>query len=226
MAEWSGGIDYVYNAKFEVLTRVLDERSGPVCFVDTDTWFLRSPTIIRDRLQDHALVLHQPEYRLVDDLSADEMRVLADEMRSTPATSDETLPPPSTWRMWNSGVIGVRPEHIALVHEAAALSRRVYAAISLRTAEQLALSVVGEARGSVARADDVLKHNWDGFPNPYRRGVSLRQWRRLQIEVVRSEVAGRPWSELLERARAERPWPFYPSGLERIAVGIRKRLER
>lgn len=126
---WLDGSDYVHRRKTCAVLAALERFGGKVIFVDTDTYFTRSPMPLFDRVGPGRACFHilegfirstatTPDRALVRQLEDGEHRLAS----GKPVVVDARTP------MWNTGVVGVDAADIALVREALALSDAIWAA--------------------------------------------------------------------------------------------------
>lgn len=159
---WAGPDRYLHRRKLMAVVDAMASATGPVVFLDGDTYLRRSPDDLFGRITPRQAVLHLPESRLLDsdspakhDLSAH----VAD--RSFPTRSGRTLRLDANSMMWNSGVIGLHPSHAGLLLDALDLVDAVWAEYrGSHDLEQFAVGAVLERDLSVASSDDLVFHYW------------------------------------------------------------------
>jgi hypothetical protein len=200
LSRWRGEIGYVHRQKIVVMQELLDEFRAPVLLVDTDTIFTGSPSHLYDRISPGSAVMHKHEGSILD----------SPEFSSTPLRSAFPLGnvelPAGTFTldaggtMWNSGVLGLHPEHRPLLDVALALCDRLYEQTGAFNTEQFATGQVLASTVEVHPADDVVYHYWNAWVDP-RTHLSLRGEVHAEARRFLDAVEGRPFEERLRRAR-------------------------
>ncbi|TNM67418.1 hypothetical protein FHN55_10180 [Streptomyces sp. NP160] len=211
---WMGPHRYVWRSKIEVLRAALERSGGGRClYVDGDTWWRRSPTVVFDRIGPGRSVMHLREGRP----PAPEVAALDHVLqRYQPVdTSGRPWVFPADRDSWNAGVIGLDPADAAVCADVALLTDQLLEhgfGDHSHTSEQLAFAVGLAARTSVAEARDAVVHYW---PTEMRAPFSAA------LAGARS-ADGVPAGELFDRLWAQRPRVT----AERAAKDAAKRLLR
>jgi hypothetical protein len=65
--KWTGNGDYVHAAKIQSVAMAMDYTKGPIVYVDTDTWFMKSPALLFDRVGPGRSIMHERHGYLRDD---------------------------------------------------------------------------------------------------------------------------------------------------------------
>ena len=190
---WSGGGLYYHRIKPEVVREALGRFAGPVCFLDSDS-------IVRPGF--HAEVTAKMESCVV--MNALERR------NPFPALSGFScqLPHLGAYRydvensaMFNSGLIGVRPEHAPLFDDTLAMiDALIGRARKFPALEQFALSeVLRLNQVQIAEVNQTFLHYWQGrrriyMANQITKSLSPdwddltppRQWAQMNYWAVRA----------------------------------------
>ncbi len=125
---WLGDSDYLHRRKTCAIIDALERFGGRVIFIDSDTWFRRSPAPIFRRVGPGRACFHLCEglvhatgtptdMALARQLAAHDYRLPS----GTPVRIDRRT------RMWNTGVVGVDASDIGRVRDALALSDAIWA---------------------------------------------------------------------------------------------------
>ncbi|WP_146211019.1 hypothetical protein [Quadrisphaera granulorum] len=159
---WMGPHQYVWRAKIEVLSAALEASGGGRClYVDGDTWWKRSPSVVFDRIGPGRSVMHLREGRPPAPEVAALQHVLG---RHEPL--DLTGRPwafPADRDSWNAGVIGLHPADAAVCAEVAHLTDQLLEHgfdDHSHTSEQLAFAVGLASRTTVSESRDAVIHYW------------------------------------------------------------------
>jgi hypothetical protein len=125
---WLGDTDYIHRRKTCAIIDALNRYGGKIVFVDTDTYWTRSPRAVFERVAPDATCFHLLEgYLLSSGTPFDQ--ALSSQLSShvyrlasgAPVTVDALTP------MWNTGVVGVHEASIDKIYEALSLSEQIWA---------------------------------------------------------------------------------------------------
>ena len=158
---WTGPEGYQYRRKLEVLRDALIQTGRPVVFVDSDTWFRRSPVRLFDRIGRGRSIMHVREGSLRGRPFPQYCHDFVDcvESRTWKTSSGSPLDITSDV-VWNSGVIGLDPLDNVLVDDALALIDQVYCKCELWFLEQFAIAFFLMRSTDVRGASDIVFHYW------------------------------------------------------------------
>lgn len=158
---WTGPEGYQYRRKLEVLRDALIQTGRPVVFVDSDTWFRRSPARLFDRIGRGRSIMHVREGNLRGRPFPQYCHDFIDcvESRTWKTSSGSPLDITSDV-VWNSGVIGLDPLDNVLVDDALALIDQVYCKCELWSLEQFAIAFFLMRSTDVRGASDIVFHYW------------------------------------------------------------------
>jgi hypothetical protein len=158
---WRGPQDYVHRVKPEMLLHFAGAYDGRLLFVDSDTYFIRDPAELFDRVRPGVAALHLDEGRLSERRNGNARRLHDFVRRTELRLPDGTVGRlPEDTAMWNSGVVGIAPEDRDLLAPSLALVDELYGRYEKHNMEQLALSYVLARRLRLVPADDVVCHYW------------------------------------------------------------------
>lgn len=124
---WLGESDYIHRRKTCAILDVLDRFGGSVVFVDSDTYWTRSPAQLFDRIEPGAAVFHLAEGALLktgtpfDDALARQLGSGGYTIGGVPVVVDARTV------MWNTGVVGVAAADRRRVRDALDLSDAIWA---------------------------------------------------------------------------------------------------
>ncbi|RYD83704.1 MAG: hypothetical protein EOP84_07510 [Verrucomicrobiaceae bacterium] len=158
--EWQGDHGYHYRRKIAAARHALMTLGGKIALVDTDTYFLKHPRNLFNRIGPGASLLHRQEVHL-DRCGASH---LADHLTGVRLSKIDG----SFWDidantpMWNSGVIGLEGSSLPWLDEALHLTDLLCQAVSLRTIEQFALGAVLSRKTKLRECDEIVFHYYEG----------------------------------------------------------------
>ena len=170
LREWQGLYGYHYRRKIAGIRHALELLGGKVALVDTDTYFLRHPGLLFDRISPGRSLMHRREAHL-DRCKAGNLAdyLMGERLRKLDGTFwdiDANTP------MWNSGVIGLEPTSRPWVDEALHLIDELCKAVSVRTIEQFALGAVLSRTTKLQESDEIVFHYYeDALRFPFQEKI-------------------------------------------------------
>lgn len=153
---WRGPTRDRYRPKIEALRWLASRGDGHVVLVDTDTLARCELGPMFDRLDRGAFLLHRREYVLSAPPRRGD-RMLKHEILGR---SWHGITPGAQTSMWNGGVIGCAKSRLDVLDEVVAVFDSMRPASTHFAVEQLAYSVVFEARGPIEEAEPWIDHYW------------------------------------------------------------------
>ena len=167
---------------------------GAVLYMDTDTYFIRSPQATVRQLSERESLMHTHEWLL----TAPEDKAFAADITDPPIIGTQfvtdTLRRLDTLEdlaMWNAGVVGLHESNLSLVTEVIVVCEELLRYYTSHTVEQLAWSLVLQAHSKVLPADRVVCHYWnrDRLTIEYAIVHFLRRHGRLPLEDLAARAA-------------------------------------
>jgi hypothetical protein len=186
LRHWRGPTQDRYRPKIEALRWLARGGAANVVLVDTDTLARRDLQPMIDRLDRGTFLLHEREYALSKAPRRGDRR-LKDEILGRSWLG--ITPGPET-AMWNGGVVGCPQSKLPVLDEVADVFDRMRPASRHFAIEQLAYSVVFEARGAIEEAAPWIDHYWAN--RPYFSGAVERELATMLMSGMKpAEVAAR-----------------------------------
>jgi hypothetical protein len=208
LALWEGSDGYTHRRKTSVIQDALKTLGGRIAFIDSDTWFRRSPNLLFDRIGPGRTCLHLREVALrkgakglLDDfLKSREFFDVSGQRRSF-AKKIYT---------WNSGVVGIDETDVALMQDILFFIDDVWTDFKeVADIEQFATSHVFCANTDVSEVSDIVFHYWPRYiRDPFRDRLPSILSMNADADVVR-------------HADAVFPYRPRPTGLRRLKVALR-----
>jgi hypothetical protein len=197
IAGWTHNGRSVFRAKPCALLRVLAHYSAPCVLIDTDTYFIRNPLQLFERISPNDSLMHASDgYRIGESQLWSPILPFIDQLDSG------EIPVSRSSEMLNSGAIGLHPQNAPLIESAIVLMDRLQAHTPIFNIEQFAIGAALQTKTKVHMCNDVLEHYWG-----YRRSFIHLQVRRF-LDASRSLE----WKELAEQSA------FVETGLPRGPV--------
>ena len=207
LRHWRGPTQDRYRPKIEALRWLARGAAGHVVLVDTDTLTRRDLKTMIDRLEGGTFLLHEREYALTAPPRRGD-RVLKDEILGR--TWCGVTPGPQS-AMWNGGVVGCPHAKLAVLDEVAHVFDEMRPVSRHFAVEQLAYSVVFEARGPIEEASPWIDHYWANRPF-FSRAVEHDLATMLMSGMKPAEAAAR-WRDYPVTG----PLDGRPTGWTRVA---------
>ncbi|BAU10053.1 hypothetical protein LEP3755_05330 [Leptolyngbya sp. NIES-3755] len=191
LAIWTNGGTYNHRAKCFAMKKLLEHYQCPVVLADTDTYFLKHPSELFDRISPTQTVMHCKEVDAIADYSLYQpfLHNLGNglEIGGIRLTRDSPV--------YNSGVIGVDAAHLSLMDQAIAVLDKTYAVCPVFDVEQLSIGLVLAQRTKLSTSEDVMVHYW---------GYS-RYFIQVQSKRLFTNFSARTLEKLLKQ-----PFPVAP----------------
>lgn len=162
--KWRGDNGYVHRAKPIAIQWAVQQVAKPddlVIFVDSDTFFRKSPEILFKKIRNKLVVLDELEGTI--DSCRNYTNSLKKLYRSIKIENfmirGESKVIPLDTKLWNSGVIGFEFSQAGIFDDVVALIDDMYKKVPIVTVEQIALSIVLQDQGIEIKDDeDVIFH--------------------------------------------------------------------
>jgi hypothetical protein len=172
---WRGPHDFTHRLKaalFQDMARRF--RGDLMLYLDADTFFVRPPEEVLDRLGPGRAVMHLREEHLQQ--GEPQLRNFARRLRHL---SFRGKPIDLDRWMWNAGAIGIHPACFDVVEAWIAFIDEVWPRYRRGLVEQYGISKLLQQAGSISPCDDLVVHYW-GQKLEYTAAI------RRELEVLRS----------------------------------------
>lgn len=160
---WSLPAGYNHRAKPSAIRDLfLRHPRDPILFADADTVFTGPIAALAARIRPSQAVMHEREYNV----ATSDLAVMHRFRRRLSKATFRGAPVELGWDMWNSGAVGLHPDHFpAVVDEWLAYLDEVFPQVHRWVLEQYALATALQRRGiAIAEAADQLVHYWFDKP--------------------------------------------------------------
>jgi hypothetical protein len=196
LSRWLGSTGYIHRRKTMSIIDALSRSSGSVAFIDSDTYFLRSPEDLFDRIGPGRTCLHVLEEHLrrsKTETNAGVGALLASQPFYDQAGHQMRFPadPP----VWNTGVLGIHSSDHRLMEDALSLTDQLWDKSHIHHVEQIATGLAFQnTRTSQCR--DIVFHYWPDY---------LRAPFRQRLPALMKQLSREPMNLRPELAFNERP---------------------
>lgn len=162
LASLRGPADFYLRPKICLMLELLQQFAEPTLFVDSDTFFVADPRPVFERISPTTSLLHEAEYPLSTLTTLDEkhQRLWKFFQGHDFELAGQKVAFDPAWTNWNSGTIGLHPDHIPLVENVLRLTDAIYPPSLHPTCEQYAFSIVLQNGSRLEPAGGVIYHYW------------------------------------------------------------------
>jgi hypothetical protein len=207
IARWTHNGRSIFRAKPCALLRVLAHYAAPCVLIDTDTYFIRNPLQLFERISPNDSLMHASDgYRIGDTQLWSPILPFIDEM------SCGEVPVSRSSEMLNSGAIGLHPQNAALIEKAIVLMDRLHAHTPIFNIEQFAIGAALQTKTKVHTCEDILEHYW-GYRRPFihlqiqrfldaSSSLELTEWIEHSASVETGFPAGPLFDRIITKLRA------------------------
>jgi hypothetical protein len=216
--EWIGVAGFVYRCKILALRDCMDKYPGSrLLFLDGDTFLNADPSPVLSQLSPQTAMMNFPEAGRVIGLLKDVCELV---VRKSPDLWEllGLTGVQDTWRMWNSGAIGLHSSHRPLLDQILYVNDLLYYRSCCRLIEQTAHSIVLGGRCNLVPLDREVVHYF-----------AMKDGMRTALKRFFEENCRKPFDELVARAADFRPAMTHDPrlrGMDKLNNSIKKRKEK
>ncbi|WP_210466237.1 hypothetical protein [Rufibacter roseolus] len=170
--------EYVHRVKICVIQDCMKKYGANVFFVDGDTYFLKSPVSLFNKISKDCTVFHMFEFTIADGGGVHEvpmwltLRKLARDYEYS--LKGQTFKLDFNSQMWNSGVLGLSVDHYQSIDDVLALNDQMTEKAKFKTAEQFSFAYVLGKITNLKAANDCVYHYWQsGLKELYNYHIDL-----------------------------------------------------
>lgn len=158
--DWKGPYNFVHRLKIKMLQDYSNKYSGKMLYMDSDTYFLTTPDILFDEIENGKALMHECEGQL----SKKSNPILKKTYRFVKNTTiningkSHKISPDS--RMWNAGVIGLADEDISVLDKVLELNDAIYQHWQKHVVEQFSFSYYLQTMFDLKDCKQSIMHYW------------------------------------------------------------------
>ena len=210
LAAWAGPSGYFHRSKNCCMAEVMDRFKLPTAFIDSDTYFLKSPHLLFERVGPGRTLLHKPE-GLIRETQVALWQYVKDLSLEDPDGGSFSFDENS--EMGNSGVVGLDPADRRLLDRALWLVDALYAPTQIFNVEQYGLTEIFRRESSMGYCGDIVAHYW---------GYS-RAFFHHRLKTFFEKSRGAPLEQLIAESRGyEAAIPKNPF-TERLRIRLKQK---
>ncbi len=159
--QWKGEHNFVHRVKVMMLLDFVSKYEGKFLYLDSDTWFTKSPQQLFEAIDAKNAILHLPEAQLKSNANPIIKKIhrFVKENIFTLSNGEE-VQIPLDYFMWNAGVIGLTTQAKPVIEKVLELTDKMLLAYQKHVMEQLAFSYYLQKEFTPHRSDDVIAHYW------------------------------------------------------------------
>jgi hypothetical protein len=220
---WLGGSDYIHRRKTCAIIDAIKRFGGKVMFLDSDTYWIRSPASVFRRIGPDRACFHLKEgYLRSTGTPFDNALTLQLESHPYRIGSDALVEVDRTTIMWNTGVVGVDASNLSLMHDALALSDDIWNEADpdgaygkkIHHAEQFAMGYAFR-NCRMSEADDAVYHYWPS--------TAKAKFGEMLPDLVKAGVKDQSPGSLRRIYAARFRETGFQAAKERFKMGVRRR---
>lgn len=158
---WKGEHNFVHRVKVMMLLDFVSKYNGKFLYLDSDTWFKKSPQQLFDTISTDDALLHLPEAQLKSNANPIIKKMHRFVKANTFNLSNgEEVKIPIEYSMWNAGAIGLPATAKTTIEKVLELTDKMLLVYQKHVMEQLAFSYFLQKEFTPHRSDDVIEHYW------------------------------------------------------------------
>lgn len=162
-----GDIDFLHRMKIALLEEAFTKTTGPLLYVDSDTFFVDNPLLFAQQLSPQKAFMHKYEY---DFSYLKSMPLPAGEpfqafyqliaKKTFVGHDQQIIPVTAEMASWNAGVMFFHAAHRAFIPDVYALTDQFYPPTRNHASEQYAFSIITQTRTQLEPCEGVIYHYW------------------------------------------------------------------
>jgi hypothetical protein len=180
---FKGSNGFVHRVKICVIKACLNKYNSNILYLDSDTYFLSSPTQLLQQINAGYSIMNTDDYDLIH---ADEKFENEDWLLIRRAIRNynyhiegKTIKIPLNTRMWNAGVIGLSVQNKSFLDQVLDLTDQIYTNKKVFTAEQFAFSYFLQLKTKLKTSGNVIFHYWPNFTGGDWKGMYNKQFKKF-----------------------------------------------
>lgn len=168
IAEWIKPYGYIHRMKTCILKDCFSKHGNDILYTDGDTFFLKDPRPLIERISKETSVLCNFEGDMND--SSEHENLLWTTLRSilrnnTFTLHKKTFKIPFSTQMWNAGITGLSHDKAYLMDDVLSITDQIFGIKPLFYAEQFALDYIVQNNSKIIPSEDYILHYWQKINN-------------------------------------------------------------
>ncbi len=169
--EYINNMGYIHRVKICVIKDCFQKYKSNILYVDGDTYFLKSPFELINKISDDISIFHVKEFELIEQSRYTEGKAInfgyfPEIFLNSVITKNNTslkvkeIKIDKNTEMWNSGVIGISISNLSLLDKVLQINDQISKKTSYFLAEQFAFSYIFFKKTTLIPADQFIYHYW------------------------------------------------------------------
>ncbi len=158
--EYIGAFNHIHRLKICVIKDCMQKYKNNILYIDGDTYILKSPWEIINKISSEATVFHIREFKLTDGSGYTWDRTLKLVKKYKFELQGEEFKIDIDAEMWNAGTIGISLSNFRLLDDVLQLTDDISKKSSFFLAEQFAFSYIFLKNTTIIPANDFVYHYW------------------------------------------------------------------
>ena len=158
---WIGNTGYVHRAKTKMIQHALQKYQSNVLFFDTDTYITAPLSTIWDDIAKGVVYFHTPEGVIDEQQNPGFKKWDRFLQRAHIPYGSKTFTYKKDFQVWNSGVLGISPQHTPVLEEVLLLMDAIHQQFPKHITEQIACSYCFAQHARLKPAKELVFHYWN-----------------------------------------------------------------
>ncbi len=156
-----GQFNHIHRLKICVIKHCFQKYESDILYIDSDTYFLKSPYELLNEISEKKTILHSKEFKLNEGgvhWNYAWGKTLKLVKKHTFKLQEKEFKIDNDAEMWNAGVIGISFSNLLLVDDVLQLTDQISEKSSFFVAEQFAFSYIFFRKTSIIPSDEFIYH--------------------------------------------------------------------
>lgn len=159
--DYKGKMKYKHRIKICVIKDALQKYKNDILFLDTDTFFLKNPLPLINKISEEVSIMNEPEYDMQDrKFESCDMLTLRRSLEDPVTLNGKTFIIPFSTIQWNSGLVGISYKNLHLLEDIVSINDQLYTNRPVFFVEQFAIGYILQTRTNLICSEDYIKHYW------------------------------------------------------------------
>jgi hypothetical protein len=169
--DYIGIFNHIHRLKISVIRHCFQTYKSNILYVDGDTYFLKSPSVLISKITDDTSIFHVKEFELIEGVTSYPAKAIGlgydplNFLRSVIKKNNSRLGENEyqidlNTQMWNAGVLGISVNNGRLLDDILRLTDQISKKSSYFLAEQFAFSHILGKKTTLIPSDEFIYHYW------------------------------------------------------------------
>jgi hypothetical protein len=169
--DYRGHFNHIHRLKIAVIRHCFQKHESNILYVDGDTYFLKSPCELINKISNDISIFHAKEFELIEGASDSQVKAIGlgydplNFLRSVIKKNNSSLQEKEyeievNTQMWNAGVLGISVDNSVLLDDVLQLTDQISKKSSYFLAEQFAFSHILGKKTTLIPSGEFIYHYW------------------------------------------------------------------